>query len=254
VGKTTGVKALKSEFGEALVYHSADLPSPPDADWITQKWQEARAKTGRVILVLDEVQKVHRWSEVVKLLFDEDRHRPEFSVVILGSASLLMQDGLTESLLGRFELIKVPHWTFAEHEIAFGWNLHQFLQFGGYPAPTALIGDVERWQSFMRDAVLEPMISKDLLALRRVSKVALLRQTISLALTHPSQELSFNKMLGQLNDAGNTVTIKSYLQLLESAFIIKLLYKFFTRVISTRSSSPKITHLLQPSSILTNHQ
>jgi hypothetical protein len=243
VGKTTGVKAIGKLVDGAFLYHSADLPSPPTTDWLLEKWQEARSHSGKVVLVFDEIQKIARWSEVVKRLFDEDRHRPDFSVVVLGSSSLLMQDGLSESLLGRFELIKVHHWTLSEHQSVFGWNLEKYLMCGGYPAPALAIDDLSRWQALMRDSIIEPMISKDILSLRQVGKVALLRQTMSLALSHPSQEISFTKILGQLTDAGNTVTIKSYLELLESAFLIRLLYKYSSRPITLRTSSPKILPL-----------
>jgi uncharacterized protein len=246
VGKTTGVKSI-SRLLPTYTFHyaSADLPYPPQADWIISEWQSARhaAKQQPTALVLDEVQKVPRWSEVIKGLYDEDRHNQNLSVIVLGSASLLMQEGLTESLLGRFELIRVPHWDLAESVQSFNWDFEHYIAFGGYPAPARLISEPERWQTFMRDAILEPLISRDLLALRSVAKTALLRQTLNLALSYPAQELSFNKMIGQLHDAGNTVTVKSYLELLEGAFLLKLLYKYSTRQLSRRSSSPKILPL-----------
>lgn len=246
VGKTTGVKSLPSLLKEhTFCYASADLPNPPQPEWIMSEWQTARARAQKqpTILVLDEIQKISRWSEVVKALYEQDRHNSNLSVVLLGSASLLLQEGLTESLLGRFELVRVPHWDLSESQSTFNWTLDEYLTFGGYPAPAQLVSDSERWQTFMRDAVLEPMISRDLLALRSVAKNALLRQTLFLALSYPAQELSFNKMMGQLQDAGNVVTIKSYLELLEGAFLIKLLYKYSTRPLSQRSSSPKLLPL-----------
>jgi predicted AAA+ superfamily ATPase len=54
-------------------------------------------------------------------------------VVLLGSAPLLIAQGMKESLAGRFELLHLPHWSFSEMRSAFGFSLEQYLYFGGYP-------------------------------------------------------------------------------------------------------------------------
>lgn len=243
VGKTTGVRSLLASSGRDSVYASADLPSPPQAEWITEHWQAARAKGVGTILVLDEIQKVARWGDTVKALFDEDRDRGGPRVVLLGSAGLAIQRGLRESLLGRFELIRVPHWSFSECQQAFEWNLDTYLQFGGYPGPVHLIHDVQRWQDFMRDSVIEPIISRDILLLRKIAKPALFRQTFELAMRHPAQEISYQKLLGQLQDRGNATTVKSYLETLEEAFVLRCLSKYSTRARTLKSSTPKLIPL-----------
>jgi predicted AAA+ superfamily ATPase len=97
-------------------FASADEPTLRDRIWIEQQWDLARlkardAKTS-ALLVLDEVQKVSGWPDSVKLLWDADTHaRLPLKVVLLSSAPLLIQRGLTESLAGRFEIIRVPHWS-----------------------------------------------------------------------------------------------------------------------------------------------
>lgn len=138
VGKTTLVRQAMADFSGPTHYVSADLPAAPDAGWIEQQWRLARLKAveGSTLLVLDEVQKVPRWSEAVKMLWDEDcAAGRRLHVVLLGSSQFLMQRGLGESLAGRFELIRVPHWSFAEMRAAFGWDVERYVYFGGYPVP-----------------------------------------------------------------------------------------------------------------------
>jgi predicted AAA+ superfamily ATPase len=143
-------------------------------------------------------------------------------------------------LLGRYEIIRAHHWGLKECQEEFGWNQAQYLQYGGYPAAAALAGDAERWQRFMLDSVVEPVIARDISFVREIAKPALFRQALSLVMQHPAMELSYQKILGQLQDHGNATTIKSYLETLEHAFLIKILTKFSTRAITTKSSSPKI--------------
>lgn len=240
VGKTTGVQHLARTFAGSAHYVTADSVMVPDAEWLTGEWLRARSLEKPTLLIIDEIQRVEGWSSVVKMLFDEDRAQRRLQVVLLGSASLPLHRGLAESLAGRFELTLVPHWNYAESQAAFGMTLDQYLQFGGYPAPAELIHDLRRWIALMRDAIIEPVISRDILSLASVQKPALLRQVFALAMSYPAQEVSFQKLLGQLQDKGNAATVKHYLELLEHAFIVKLLYQHSTRPITIRSSSPKI--------------
>lgn len=243
VGKTTAIKQLLAEHGAPSHYVAADLPSPPEAEWILDEWERARALIGKkdhAVLVLDEVQKISRWSEVVKKLWDEDRSAGrDLRVVILGSSSLVIQKGLTESLAGRFELVRFPHWQFAECERCFGWNLDQYLFFGGYPGAASYLPDESRWAAYVKDSLIETAISKDILLLHPIEKPALLRKLFALACEYGGQILSYNKMLGQLTDAGNTVTLAAYKRLLEAAFLIAGIEKFSGSRIKSKGSSPK---------------
>lgn len=243
VGKTTAIKQLLAECEAPSHYVAADLPAPPEPAWILEEWGRARAlleKRDHAVLVLDEVQKINRWSEVVKKLWDEDRSAGrDLRVVILGSSSLVIQKGLTESLAGRFELIRFPHWQFSECERCFGWSLDQYLFFGGYPGAASYLPDENRWAAYVKDSLIETAISKDILLLHPIEKPALLRKLFALACEYGGQILSYNKMLGQLTDAGNTVTLAAYKRLLEAAFLIAGIEKFSGSRIKTRSSSPK---------------
>ncbi|MBI4669901.1 MAG: ATP-binding protein, partial [Elusimicrobia bacterium] len=229
-------------------YHTADLISPPDAAWLEDKWKQARKKIQRgkrTLLVFDEVQKITRWSEVVKKCFDEDRmaNKP-IDTVLLGSSSLLVQRGLTESLAGRFEIIPFPHWSFKECRQHFGISLDDYLFYGGYPGALRLLldsgRDAERWGEYVRNALIETVLSKDILLLTPVTKPALFRQVFNLAAAHPAEILSLNKMLGQLQEAGNASTIASYLQLLDAAMFVKPLEKYSGSRLRQKISSPKL--------------
>jgi len=246
VGKTTALEQVAARWKGPSHYATADLPAPPDADWVHAQWlvarQLAKAARQRTLLVLDEIQKIHRWSDVVKGLYDEDkRTRSLVRPVILGSSSLHVERGAKESMAGRYEVLFCPHWTFPECRDAFGWNLEQWLFWGGYPGAAPLVKDPRRWRRFVSDALIEPVLSRDVLQLTPVLKPALLRQLFMLAVHAPAQVLSYNKMLGQLQDAGNTVTLAHYLSLLSSAFLVTGLNLWSgSDVIRQRASSPKL--------------
>ncbi len=192
-------------------------------------------------MVLDEVQKIPRWSEITKRLVDEDKRRNrKLRVVLLGSSALLMQRGLSESLAGRFELHRHPHWSFAECREYFHLRLEEYIYFGGYPGALALRKDEARWAKFVRDSLIESVLSKDVLLISPVEKPALLRQLFGLATAHPAQIVSYQKMLGTLQDAGNTTTVASYLRLLSHAFLMLPLERFSGSRIKQRGSTPKI--------------
>jgi len=221
---------------------SADDPSLVSTEWLRNEWEQARAraKSGEVILVVDEIQKVGKWSSIVKLLWDEDsRFHSSLKVVLTGSSSLLLQKGLAESLMGRFEILYSPHWNYAECKEAFRYSLDDFLFFGGYPGASALIKDESRWARYMGTSIVEPTISQDILMMEEVRKPALLRSLFMLGSGYSAQELSFTKMLGQLQDAGNTVTLAHYLDLLSKANMLTGLQNYSGNQIRTRKSSPR---------------
>jgi uncharacterized protein len=244
VGKSTLVQQVTDQLGLPVRYVSADEPTLRGTDWISQQWEavrlEATGKAGAV-LVLDEVQKIPAWSETVKRLWDEDtRKKRPLRVVLLGSAPLLIAQGLTESLAGRFETLRLPHWSLSEMRKAFGWSLEQYLYFGGYPGAAPLIKDPARWSRYIADSLIETSISRDVLLLTRVDKPALLRRLFELACRYSGQILSYTKMLGQLQDAGNTTTLAHYLDLLAGAGMVCGLPKYAGDAARTRGSSPKL--------------
>ncbi|RLE30607.1 AAA family ATPase [Candidatus Acetothermia bacterium] len=244
-GKTTLVQQVLADLSQPSHYASADEPTLKDPVWIEQQWEVARRLVSKnhspAVLVLDEVQKIPNWSEIVKRLWDEDtRTGLPLHVVLLGSAPLLMQRGLSESLAGRFEVIHMPHWSFAEMHEAFGWSLDQYVYYGGYPGSAPLISEPERWRQYILDSLIETTISRDILLLHRVDKPALLRRLFELGCQYSGQVLSYNKMLGQLQNAGNTTTLAHYLDLLKAAGLLEGLQKYAGQRVRQRASSPKL--------------
>lgn len=246
VGKTTLVEQALAKLAAPAHVVSADEPTLRSREWVAQQWEVARAvarQHGRkgAVLVLDEVQKVTDWSEVVKRLWDEDtRSHTALKVVLLGSSPLLIGRGLSESLAGRFEVLRLGHWTWPEMRKAFDWSLDQYLFYGGYPGAAPLIGDENRWSRYVIDSLVETSISRDVLLLSRVDKPALLRQLFELGCRYSGQILSYTKMLGQLQDAGNSTTLAHYLQLLGGAGMLQGLSKYAGDVARQRGSSPKL--------------
>lgn len=243
VGKTTAVLQVSEELGKSVIYASADQTITQDTQWIPQQWELARqqAKSGHAILVLDEIQKIPNWSNQVKFLWDEDtKKNTPLQVVLLGSSPLLIQQGLTESLAGRFEQIIATHWSYAEMRDAFGWSLEQYIYFGGYPGSAPIIQDEERWRHYVNDSLIETTIARDILLLNNIHKPILLRRLFEMSCHYSSQILSYHKMLGQLHDAGNTTTLAHYLKLLENVSMCTGLEKFSGSIIKQRGSSPKL--------------
>lgn len=243
VGKTTLASQVLESYPHPSHYASADDPTIKERDWVYQQWDLARykAKTGPALLVFDEIQKIPGWSEAVKSLWDSDTMAgSQLQVLLLGSSPLLIRSGLTESLAGRFEQIAATHWSFAEMREAFGWDLETFIFYGGYPGAAELIGEPERWRRYVNESLIETSLSRDILLMTRVDKPALLRRVFQLACDYSGQLLSYQKMLGQLLDAGNTVTLAHYLDLLKGAGMVAGLQKFSGTKVRQRGSSPKL--------------
>ena len=270
-GKTTATRQAVSSLRRPYRYEAVDMldergPQPVpylstgddgcsvpfsavrDRRWLEDAWKDSRRdawKSARgFVLVLDEVQRIAGWSDAVKGLWDADRVSGcPLHVVILRSAPLLMQAGLSEGLAGRFEPVQITHWTFPEMSDAFGMDLEQYVYFGGYPGASQWIHDFERWSAYIREALIKPTIELDVLSMRRVEKPVLLKRLFELGATYSGQRLSYNKMLSQLRGAGNTTTLARYLTLLANAGLLTGLSKHTERPVLTRASSPKLNVL-----------
>ena len=245
VGKTTIADQVMKKLPFPSVYATADSPLPPGPEWIETNWRLAQVECDRyrkpVILVLDEIQKVRGWSETLKYYWDQGRRSNyDIRLLVLGSSALLLQEGLTESLSGRFLLHRCMHWSFKECADAFGWNLRQWLYFGGYPGAAAFVKDEQQWKRYVSDSLIETVLARDVFQMSRIAKPALMRHLFALSATFPSQIFSYNKMLGQLQDAGNTTTLAHYLKLLESAFLVSGIEAYSKGQVRKRGSSPKL--------------
>ncbi len=245
VGKTTLVNQLTAKSRFDYLFVSADAIAAGNTAWLEQQWEACRIKLSQgerkeYLLVIDEIQKIENWSETVKLLWDTDtRNKVNLKVILLGSSRLLLQQGLTESLAGRFESMYMGHWSFAEMQQAFGWDANQYVWYGGYPGSATLINEEERWKKYVSESLIETSISKDILMLTRINKPALMKRLFELGCLYSGQILSYTKLLGQLQDAGNTTTLSHYLELLDTAGLLAGIEKYTPDRIRQRSSSPK---------------
>jgi len=244
-GKTTLVTQLTDQKKMGHHFSSADAVAASNGAWLEQQWEIARIrmeqnKAAEFLLVIDEVQKIENWSETAKQQWDLDtRNKINLKVILLGSSRLLLQKGLTESLAGRFETTYMSHWSFEEMKHAFGWNANQYVWFGGYPGSAGLILDEDRWKSYVKESLIETSISKDILMLTRIDKPALMKRLFELGCLYSGQILSFTKLMGQLQDAGNTTTLTHYLNLLNTAGLLGGVEKYAPDILRQRSSSPK---------------
>lgn len=252
-GKSTAIKQALRET--SLPYHFAEVETQTEkADWIRAQWQMARnlirADQPTALLIIDEIQYIKGWADAVKALWDEDSWADiDLRVVLTGSSATLLKSGMGDSLAGRFELIRCPHWYFSEMREAFGYSFEDFLFFGGYPGAAPLRDDLKRWVSYLTDAIIEPTITKDILALEEVRNPALLRRLFYLGAPYSAQEISYRKLLGQLDDRGNAATIAHYLTLLSGAGMLTGLQKYDAKLMKARSSSPRL--LVQDTALMT---
>jgi len=244
VGKTTLIQQALKQISCKSHYISADEPTLRDQYWLAQQWETTRRSNGTsnpAVLVIDEVHKIENWHETVKRLWDEDSMAGRnLHIVLLGSAPLLFKKGLSESLSGRFEMIRLPHWSYPEMKEAFGFTLEQFLYYGGYPGSAQLIDEPERWKRYICDSLIETTIGRDVLLTTRVDKPALLRRLFELACLYSGQIVSYQKLQGRLQDAGNTTTLAHYLDLLSQAGMVAGLQKYSGSQVRRRNSSPKL--------------
>jgi predicted AAA+ superfamily ATPase len=243
VGKTTAVTQQLRQKG--IHYASGDDSVALSADWIREQWVLAEQRHGRsAVLVLDEIQKVEGWSNEVKRLWDQSiRNRSRVKVVLLGSSSLDLETGIHESLTGRFERIDAHHWSWAEMNKAFGISFEEFLRNGGYPGYAKFRKDQKRWADYLNRSIIDTVVDRDILKFKSVKSPALFRQCFDLIRSFSGQVISYQKLLGQLQEKGNVDLVKRYLTLFESAFLIRCVPKWSGSTVRTIGSSPKILML-----------
>lgn len=245
VGKSTLVGQVLQDISIPYSLEVADAVEPKDSDWIRRVWEGARTTMmlrgeSERLLVIDEIQKIANWSEMVKREWDEDtRKHVNLKVVLLGSSRLLLKRGLTESLAGRFELIRLGHWSYQEMHDAFGVTLDEYIYFGGYPGAAHMIGDEKRWRKYIKDSLVTPAIEKDVLMTSNIYKPALMKQLFELGCGYSAEILSLTKMMGQLQDAGNVTTLASYLEILDQCALLTGLQKYANDDARKRGSIPK---------------
>lgn len=245
VGKSTLMQQVLHDTVIPYVSVSADTVGRNDLKWIHNVWESARAsmnvrRSGEYLVVIDEIQKIENWSEQVKLEWDWDTsHRLNIKVVLLGSSRLMLMGGLKESLAGRFELVRMGHWSFQEMRQAFGFGVEQYIYFGGYPGASRYVGDEQRWKRYVKDSIVKPAIEKDVVMTSNIYKPALMRQLFMIGCKYSAELLSLTKVVGQLQDAGNVTTAASYLNILEECQMLCGLQKYAHDEARKYNSIPK---------------
>ena len=245
VGKSTVVKQVLQDLNMPYQLFSADNVPATNSAWVSNCWAAVRSLLANkgfesIILVIDEIQKIANWSEVVKKEWDDDTfHDRNIKVLLLGSSRVLLEKGLSESLGGRFEEIRMSHWSYSEMRDCFGFTLDQYIYYGGYPGSADLIREPDRWEQYIQSAIIEATINKDILMYTPIGKPALLRQTFELGASYSGELLSLTKMLGSLQDAGNTVTLAGYINLLDESGLLCGLQKYSIDAARQRGSIPK---------------
>lgn len=246
IGKSTVVKQVLKDLEAPYRFFSADNVPTTNSAWISNCWEAVRSlkesnRWENVVLVIDEIQKITNWSEVVKKEWDDDTfHDRDIKVLLLGSSRVLLEKGLSESLAGRFEEIRMSHWSYMEMKDCFGFSFSQYLFYGGYPGAASLINNEDRFQQYIQSAIIEATINKDILMNTPISKPALLHQTFELGAAYSGELLSLNKMLGSLQDAGNTTTLAGYINLLNESGLLCGLQKFSIDTARRKASIPKL--------------
>ena len=246
VGKSTMVKQVLQETTIPHTAVSADSISEENTAWIGEVWETARARMriGRHaehLLVIDEVHKIDNWSEEVKRQWDADTfNEVNLKVVLLGSSRLLLKDGLTESLAGRYEMIRMPHWSYREMHDAFGLEVEHYIFFGGYPGGAPLMKNEARWRRYIKDSIIAPAVERDILTTKTVYKPELMKQLFELGCTYSGEEISLTKLLGQLQDAGNVTTLANYLTTLAESQLLCGLQKYANDNARKYNSVPKL--------------
>lgn len=246
VGKSTVVKQVVKDISIPYLFYAADDVPATNKSWISNCWDAARAILNNsgaesIVLIIDEIQKIDRWSEAVKKEWDSDNfHDRNIKVVLLGSSRVLLEKGLSDSLAGRYEEIRMTHWTYPEMRDCFGLSLEQYIYYGGYPGAASLINDEDRFRDYIQAAIVDATINKDILVDTPINKPALLRQTFELGAAYSGSLLSLTKMLGSLQDAGNTSTLASYINLLGQSGLLTGLQKFSIDNARRKASIPKL--------------
>ncbi len=246
IGKSTLVKQVLNDIRAPFQFFSTDNVPATDTAWVTNCWDATRSlmrsnKWTSAILVIDEIQKIPNWSEAVKKEWDDDTfHDRNIKVLLLGSSRVMLERGLSESLAGRFEEIRMSHWTFPEMRDCFNWSLEQYLFYGSFPGSATLINDDDRYLQYIQSGIIEASINKDILINSPIEKPALLRQTFELGASYSGELLSLNKMVGALQDAGNTTTLAGYLHLLDESGLLCGLQKFSIDAARRKASIPKL--------------
>lgn len=250
VGKTTILLELAEDFGARAIYRAADVEEVSAPGWWTLQWERAvrMARTGKTLLIVDEIHSMPYWARRIKVAFDEVcREKLPLQIIISGSAALPITTGARNELAGRFELLTLRHWTVRDLIEVFQLPLEEaaevYVRYGAFPGELTRRHDYARWREYIIHAILDPALNSDLLLLNQIQKPAILRQLSSIASAQPSEIISLQKLAATLQEKGTLPTISHYLSLLGEAYLLATLDKYSEREVRRRASPPKLVPL-----------
>jgi uncharacterized protein len=243
VGKTTlllklGEEAVRGGLDpRRLLYFSFDEFADLRIRELLRAYEQVQHKdwrSGRMLLLLDEVQKLPRWQEELKVLYDR---YPNLKFVLSGSESLFIRKGWTESLAGRLLEFKVEPLSFREylsfagvtwqplelHRPAVMRALDAFTRTQGFPELVG-VDDLAKVRRHLRDSVVEKVLLRDLPRLVGVRNVGGLESILNILMEEPGQLIEYSSLATDL--AITRQTVSAYLTFLEQAFLVRKLYNF----------------------------
>ena len=260
VGKTTLLQMLYHERlqqNEPTAIYSLDDPTAQAifGDPSTARLGRIFSELGfdaqqRNYLFLDEVQGLPHIDLLLKLIFD---HFPHVKVLATSSSSLLLLQGLTDSLAGRKYFVELLPLTLGEYAgiqvddyFSFPESitqqgrlnevLHSFAVYGSYPEVVDKT-TVEEKQVKLRD-IVESALYKDIFMLERIKAPQVLARLLTLLAYQIGNLVNLNELATQLGISRNTVD--QYIAILEKYFVIFRLPSFSRNLRSELSSKFKV--------------
>lgn len=218
VGKTTLVKRLVAEYNGT--YFLCEEPDVRNA--LTDATSSSmRAFLGnKNFIVLDEAQKIENIGTSLKLLIDT---YPDLQIIATGSSSFDLANKINEPLTGRnYEVMMYP--LSIEELVDNGSRLEtnrlleQYLIYGTYP------GIISAGEDRAADLskITNDSLYKDLLSYEGIRKPSLLQDLLKALAFQVGHEVSYAEIAGAVG--ANKETVRSYIDILEKAFVVFRLY------------------------------
>jgi predicted AAA+ superfamily ATPase len=237
VGKTFLAKQIMENFAhpQYLNYDNInDLRIINDASWALNT----------DLIVFDEIHKMKNWKRYIKGVYDS---KPENqSILVTGSVRLdtFRQSG--DSLAGRYLHLRLN--PISTKEIApivpGAYDALELLNtFGGFPEPLLNAVNLEKEKAEIESArwknqYYSDIIREDILEFSRIGEIKTMKTLLQLLRTRVGSPLSLNSIANDLQVSPNT--IKKYVQILESLYIIFLVTPFHKNIARSILKEPKV--------------
>jgi hypothetical protein len=243
VGKTTLLlKAAADAIAEGLdpknvIYFSFDEFKEVeirDVLRISEELLDRAQGTERILLLLDEIQKLDDWENQAKALYDT---YPQLKMLISGSESLFIKRKSRATLAGRIFEFRVGPLSFREFLAFRGEKLvppglyprelgrlyGEFLKIQGFPE---LVGvhDKEVIHKYIKESIVEKVIYRDIPHLFRIKQISVLEGLLGILMDDPGRVIDMVSLGNDLKISRQTLSL--YLRYLEESFLVRKLYNF----------------------------